>query len=793
MSICKAIFLVVFNLIFLQLNGQSKKENKLIKDAEKFRNEYQFDKAEETYKKVLELNPDNFLANFELGLYFREVWNNYEKALPYFQKAESLSTKPVVFELFFYLGTSYHYFSDFEKALIYYEKFKSALENSKDASLLKQSVDYRMRQCQFGLQGTDAVFFGDLKNMGEGVNSKFSEYCSVFLLNGNMVFTKRDENNLGKYYYDYQRFEDVYTSILTNNKWIKATPISEDPDFNKITNTKYHESIIERSSKGDTLILFRENMLWYSVMENGRWAKPEIFSKNINPGKYQRHACLSADGKTMYFSSSVKNGIGGIDLYKSTLGSDGNWSEAINLGPNVNTTYDDDSPFLSKDGKRLYFSSKGHLGYGGYDIFYIDLGNNDSSKVKNVGAPINSPADDIFFKIDFEHEDKIYFSSTRAGGFGNLDLYQFETNIPPSALECIYYVNKKYTVSINAEESIDSLGVPLNYIWHMGDGSTMYGKNVKYNYARPGEYNIRLDVVDSLTGRKIENEQLLNVVGEFPIEIKAKTHIEAVGPKAVLINKKFELDASISRIENSKIINYYWKLPKGIILDGPKLTYVFDSIGLYNIDFEIFAKDSLNKVHRYCSTKRIEVVTELKLDSLILHDIDSLVVKFDSVQKETVIINGPGLDTSKFETLPSSGKIKLENIYFDFDKYNIRYDAKITMDKNIQILKQHPDILVKVVGHTDSKGSNEYNMVLSQNRAKSAVEYFKANGIPQERIVAVVYKGEESPIAPNTKADGSDYPIGRQKNRRDEFIPLRNKSEINLTQNRTKKKNEYIN
>ncbi len=523
------------------------------------------------------------------------------------------------------------------------------------------------------------------------------------------------------------------------------------------------------------MILFKKNLLWYQIKTNEVWGELKLFPKNINIGKYQRHACFSKEGKTIYFSSNSSKGLGGYDLFKSISDKNGNWSEPINLGSDVNTLYDEDSPFLSQDGTRLYFSSEGHLGFGGFDIFYTSVTNDTYSPPTNLGTPINSSADDIFFKMDDETQGGIYFSSSRFGGFGNMDIYYMQVGSPLSSPDCIAHVNPKYNVSIDAEESIDSLGVPLKYIWNMGDGSVAYGKKLNYAYERPGIYSITLDVIDSLSGRKIKNELLQNLVGDIPLEIKGKTHIEAFGPSKVTLGNDLSLDATISQVENAEIINYSWKSSNGQSHNGSKFIQSFNEAGIYDINLEVKALDKFNKVYKYCVSKKVEVIERAK-DSIIAIIPKDTVVPKDSIIPENIIAIDPKIDITNLEEVPKENNIQLLPIHFDFDKYNIRADAKIILDRNIKILKQNPEFLVKIAAHTDSKGSNEYNKILSENRAKSAYNYMIAKGIEKERIIAIVALGEEQPIAPNVNSDGSDNPVGRQKNRRDEFIPLRKKS-----------------
>lgn len=649
--------------------------------------------AEQAFKKVLEINPDNFAANFELGLYYNDVWMNREKALPYFLKAESLMPKDTVYELLYQLGASYHYFSNFDKAIVYYKNFKKALQRNASGTELRRTVDSRIKQCEFGIENKNSKFKGEVKNLGEGVNSPFAEYCAVILRNGTtMLYTKRDENSLGKFSFDYQHHEDVYLSKSADGTWTKSVPLQDVNEMNNFTNSDFHDAIVAASTSQDTVVLFKKNLLLYSIKKNGSWGVPVPFSDNINISKYQRHACFSHDGKTIYFTSDSKKGNGGYDIYKSTADDKGNWLPAQNLGTIVNTEGDEDSPFISADGKRLYFSSKGHLGYGGYDVFYVDISDSVYSNPVNVGMPVNSPADDIFFNPENIISNEMYFSSSRAGGMGNMDIYVLTT--VPETQECLVYdyVNNSFKTGPSSVVSNDKMHLKLDLPAH------------------------------------VEQDQF------------------------------FELSVISSQIDGFKTKEISWTFPNRVKQTGKIIKLKIDSICQLTVDLQITAVDSAQRPIDICISTNIEVLKKKEVAVAVVPD---KVVAGDK-------------NITDYEEV--NGNLKLENIYFDFDKSDLDQSAKSTLDKNIKVLKDNPDLVIKIAAHTDSKGSDAYNVKLSARRAKAAVEYYVNHGISRDRIIAVISKGESSPAAQNTLNDGSDNPSGRQMNRRDEFTLLRKKA-----------------
>ena len=292
---------------------------------------------------------------------------------------------------------------------------------------LKIEIENKISQCEFALTKPEKLWDGKFINMREKVNAEFSEYCSVPLIKDSfLLFTKRSNENL-KQKNNIIYLENIFFSKQKNKVFVDSDISSTLSDFENISSdSKYHNAIVSSSFSGDSLIIYRKNNLWLSMFESNQWTIPEMFSKTINFGKHQRHGCFSADGKTLYFSSDAKKGNGGFDLYISSIDSLGNWTTPKNLGATINISKDEDSPFITPEGNRLYFASKGHLGLGNFDIFYTEKINDTTwSEPINEGKPINSASDDIFFHI-LDNDKKIAFlSSSREGGMGQMDIYQF--------------------------------------------------------------------------------------------------------------------------------------------------------------------------------------------------------------------------------------------------------------------------------------------------------------------------------------------------------------------------------
>src|SRR5690606_24474694 len=193
-------------------------------------------------------------------------------------------------------------------------------------------------------------------------------------------------------------------------------------------NNAYHNSNLAISADVSTLFLFNDEGngdIYFSDLIDGKWSVPQPLPGIINSSFQEKSITISSDEKTLYFSSDRPGGYGGLDIYKATLDSKGDWSNVKNLGPIINTEFDDDGPFIDYDGVTFYFSSKGHKGMGGHDIFksVFNPQSNEWSEPQNLGYPINTPDDDIYFVASPKDDKRAYYSSVREDGMGYTDIY----------------------------------------------------------------------------------------------------------------------------------------------------------------------------------------------------------------------------------------------------------------------------------------------------------------------------------------------------------------------------------
>lgn len=370
-------------------------------------------------------DPTNLRANFEAGYYYL-ITVNKDLALQYLMRVYE-QKKNYRFDLEYRIAQSYHYGNDFDKAIDFYTRYKEKLTanltyRGKDR-IEMAIVDRNIYECQNGKEFVASPKKYSIVNIGAEINSDWDDYAPVLNeAEDEVVFTsRRREGNVNQNVdNDNKPFEDIFTAKKVDGKWTAAQNIGTS------INTPSHDSNTALSADGKTLLICSDENagdIFFSTRNaDGTWAAPLPLPGEINSRYEEKSASLSKDGNTIYFSSNRPGGFGGIDIYMATKNKRGDWGNVKNLGPQINTEEDDDAPFIDYDGKTLYFSSRGHNGMGGYDIYKATLNGNSWTKPENLGYPINTPDNDIFY-VATKDGKRAYYSSVRDDAFGYEDIY----------------------------------------------------------------------------------------------------------------------------------------------------------------------------------------------------------------------------------------------------------------------------------------------------------------------------------------------------------------------------------
>ncbi len=402
--------------------SQSRTEIKnMFYDAESWILFEDYKEALPIYQQLLKINPTNSNYKYRIGQCYINTPGEKEKAVSYLEDAVrdinpeyqegKFKERQAPYDALYYLANAYRINNQIDKALETYTQFKQNLDPSVYDSTI---VNLQIQSCLNARVLMAEPLFVRENLLSNTINDRNSEYNPVVSDNEDMIVFARSEA-----FYD-----AILYSVKSNGVWGGPQNMNE---ILKVDKDLFPTSI---SKDGKTLYLYSsadyDGIIYRSTFENGTWSPIVKLNDNINTKYWESHATVSHDDKRLYFTSNRKGTIGGLDIYVSAKDSTGDWGPAENLGPVINTPYNEETPFLSLDDRTLFFSSRGHFNMGGYDIFYSTLLDNGTMSVPlNVGYPLNTTDDDVFFKPLKEGYEG-YLAKEGPDGFGRQDIYRIE-------------------------------------------------------------------------------------------------------------------------------------------------------------------------------------------------------------------------------------------------------------------------------------------------------------------------------------------------------------------------------
>jgi outer membrane protein OmpA-like peptidoglycan-associated protein len=353
-----------------------------------------YPKALGQFESLLNVDPDNSNINFLCGLCCMKMNGNESKAIAYLNEAVqnvsqsyrlwSYKERNAPRDAYLYLARAYHASNKFNKAICNYEIYRDSTGITKFSEI--EFVNSQIKSCELAMSMLSRpikVKFTDIIQENNGTcstkNPVISGDCSILI-----------------YVVDESVNKSIMMITRKNNEWTEPRRINSDLGISGDV------SPASLSFDGAELYLVQKNyfdsQIFVSRYKNNEWSKAEALNKNINTRYSESHASISRDGSTLLFTSNREGGYGGMDIYQSKKDASGEWAEAVNLGPTINTIYNEGTPFFTVDDSKLYFSSEGHHTMGGFDIFYSARNENEHySSPTNLGYPINTTGNDLFY------------------------------------------------------------------------------------------------------------------------------------------------------------------------------------------------------------------------------------------------------------------------------------------------------------------------------------------------------------------------------------------------------------
>ena len=571
---------------------------------------------------------------------------NIEKAFSEFE--EAIERDKLFSEPYFQLGRLYEQNRQFGNAILNYEKAVNAQEKTSVTEIAAQQVgqlylkkgEYqkalvflekgvgavtpsnqkryktRIDNCKFALQSINKPLIINPLELPKSVNRFQSQYFPVMTADREtLIYTGNQDSD-----------ENLYVASVKDKVWTEPVSISE-----KI-NTTQNEGTASISADGRTLVFtscggrkgFGSCDLFISYKQGENWTSPQNLGLGVNSAEWESQPSLAADGRTLYFVSDRKGSLGKRDIWVSKLDSTNRWAKATNLGNPVNTIEDDLSPFIHANGKTLFFASEGHVGMGGLDLYFTENQQDKWIIPENLGYPLNTFEDQVALFITADGK-QAYYSLER----DQEDKYR-----------------RAKIVEIEVPESLQAKFKATSFL-----------KGVVYDAKTKQKLQADIELI------ALQNNELVSKISSDSQTGTYTSVLTSGGKYAVFVSKK----------------GYFFK----------------------SLNFDFSDRIGLDKV---------------------------LDISLEPIKKEAKEI--------------------LNNIFFDTAKWELKSESIVELDKLVALLKANPDLPIEISGHTDDVGKESDNLILSQKRAKSVVDYLAQNGVNILKIRAEGY-GKNRPYLPN--------------------------------------------
>jgi len=665
---------------------QTSVDRKKLKRAENFYNYSEYEEALPIYLDVVRNSPNDRVINYRIGVCYYYSTTARPRSVSYLDKACAASVEDTIPDLLYHAGLAHLCVNGFDAA----EKYFLAFRRKAGPKYRDEKLNQLLKGCAAGREMWKNPGKARITNLGTNVNSAYPDYAPVVIYRSDiLLFTSKRPGNTGNakdddgFYY-----EDIYQAKGESwNRW--KEPARYDTSgvkrrgifsllFNKAEvvsqlNTEDHDGSITLSPDSTDLYIFRYGDIMKAKWDGKRWQRPDRIGEEIDArASHEPSIFLSRDGKSMFFVSDRKGGVGQKDIW--VCDKEGNdWGKPHNLGMQVNSPFNEDSPFLTPDGNTLYFSSEGHNSMGGYDVFSCTRQPNGTwSAPVNMGAPINNGGDDIFY-TPLENGSGAYYSSLNREGEGDLDLFfiQFFPPVDPMA---------KFRLSSSGLSPLDRVTVKMSY---------PDGKEIR-SFELAG------------------NDSIL-----FPYEAGSKINYEISAPGITTVTTSLEYAATDQQFVLQDI-----HLQRG----SQTVTVQMNNF-YFNIDDAVNPKDAADPF------TELPVMRTHYLDSLGSPSALSVDYSTNSATGSSISIAGNGL-------LGTNGS-EFSVLYFDFDDASLTQQSDRALQGVIAWMKANPSERIEIIGHADEKGDAVYNQRLSEKRALAVKSELINAGLSPDRIITV--------------------------------------------------------
>ncbi|MEX2230628.1 MAG: OmpA family protein [Cyclobacteriaceae bacterium] len=721
----------VLVLFSLTVRGQDHSHyEKLVAQGNRYFAEEQYSLAIQFYKGAMEYNVTDPAADYRLAESYRNIFN-YPEAEVYYLKVFYTGQTNFPLSLYYYAlmlklnGNLSEAMERFDQFITFHESnllFKDFVEQA-----IVDKVGCEIAQQEFGIP---AGFKAEL--LDKGINTAYNDFAPAFRDPQNLVITSSRVNS------NRTLIDERYGEAFTDNYYFQRNgDLWEDKTRQQfsITNSLYNDGSGSFTKKGDQYFFTlceAQCRIYETHLVNNKWTKPVLLNEMINHADAEsKQPAISPGGDTLYFASNRPGGYGQFDIWMSIDKGNNQWASPVNAGRTINTKSNDLAPAITDLPTVLFFSSEGHPGYGGYDLFVAKKNSDIDTVLYNLNFPFNSVKDDCFLTFN---DQEIFWSSNRGGGHGGFDIYASRQ------VSAIGLVSK-----LSLKNRNDSRTVTLT-------SRTARSENIHLLASRNEEtidYNNLTYERKALVNKMVENK--LNNVKSSPEDFSD------------LSDEEFEMLKDISHVRFQTLL-LKQKYASTLLTEVVKTTKVNGALSITGQLIDSHSGSSLNSARILLTNEYGEV---LKITStngegrFRFTDVPGETKLF--LRLETVSGRSVNAFVRNIQTMGSSRQnaLYVEHVYFDFDHYVIRPEAGQVLSQLAEYLKSKPGAQVEIYAFADDRGSSAYNFELTQKRGEAVANYLTKHGV-DEISLAIIPKGKQ-------KIKLTTNEIQRQYNRRAEF------------------------
>lgn len=681
-------------------------------EADEYFMEEQYNLALQLYRDLMDRDYQDPRIAYRLAECYRYTFN-YSEAEVYYLKVHYASPREHPLALYYY-ALMLKYNGNFAESILHFDEFINLHSKLRD-------LPHQVEQAVIDKAGSEIAMAelasekNTIKLETVSVNSPYNDFAPAVKDSTSLVITS------GRFSSNRESVDERFGEAFTDNYYyerINGTWQDKTKSVFSMTNTRFNDGSGCFNSKGDKYYFTvcgldgPQCRIFVTNLKNGKWSAPLPLNSNVNYHRYEsKHPAISNGGDTLIFATNRPEGHGSFDLWMCVDSGDDAWGPAINLGSSVNTKLNELSPSFTEFKNLLFFASDGHPGHGGLDMFMAKSLSTGDTVLFNLDLPFNSNRDDCFISFD---EHRLFWSSNRARGMGGFDVYSARI---PSVLAFVSKISLKKRDSRRAVH----LTSKTNDAQQLNLAASRLEEKIDYDNLT---YE-KKQIVQRMIENRIHNRE------DNPDAYQGLTPLEYAQLSAIA-NQRYQ-----DYLEKKNSRNYLSVVePRNTGNDVTITGTLADSLtGAPLPSRKILLTDKAGVIQKTTLTN-----DEGKFRFTDVSSEEALVIKMDRLSNMANVV--PEVHDLKVTESSVQVAIHFENVYFDFDNYRIRREASRVLDELAVKLIQDPDVQVEIFAYADDRGTNEYNLRLSQKRGQAVVDYLSQKGVDQTGL-AIIAKGKQ--------------------------------------------------